>query len=116
MFRLPNRIAISKKLLFLLITLKILIIVGISIPLINHFQLKSQSLNTSQNQQNELQQKVAALGKELETFKSEDQYQRNQKLELEITNIKKSYSKSSDLYTSIIDLRDQKQKTDKLED
>lgn len=93
-----------------------IVIAAGSIPVINYYQNQSVTLSSSQYKQNQLQEKLTALGKELETLKSEDQYQRNQKLELEITNIKNTYSKSSDLYTSIIDLRDQKQKTDKLED
>ena len=116
MLRLPSKITFSKKRLLLGAFLTLMIVIVGSIPFINYYTSQSRSLSSSQNRQDELQQKLTELGKELETFKSEDQYQRNQKLELEITNIKKNYSKSSELYTSIIDLRDQKQKTDKLED
>ncbi|MDO8551731.1 MAG: phosphodiester glycosidase family protein [bacterium] len=52
---------------------------------------------------------------ELETLKNDDQVKKNKELEEEINNIHKTYLKSVDTYEKLLELKDSKIKTDKLD-
>ena len=58
----------------------------------------------------------SSLTKSVENFQNEDQYKRNEKLQVEVKNIKTSYAKSLSFYEDILDLRAQKVDVTQLEE
>ena len=75
----------------------------------------NQVVTLNQNQKN-LNNKLATTQKDLQALKNQDQYKRNEKLQTDIKSIETTYKKAVASYESLLDLKTLSKKTDKFDE
>ncbi len=85
------------------------------VSLISYSLYLNLRVNNFVGQNKELINKLTQTKKELDALKNEDQVVKNTKLQAEINNIYKNYKTLSKSYNDIVDLKDQKAKTEDID-
>ena len=87
----------------------------IFIYLAKEISLTKYQIASSKSNAKNLEKKLSASQKELEKLKNEDQYKRNEKLQEDIKNIERTYSKTISSYEKLLDIKTKSKNTTKFD-
>jgi exopolysaccharide biosynthesis protein len=107
---------ILKRKTLILITVAVVVLVSIlSIAFFLYYQKNSRQLSLANGQKDKLTKALAAVKKDLNVLKSQDQYKINKDLEDKIAKIEATYTKAVTAYERLLDLKIVTKKTDKFD-
>ena len=99
------------------IILILLVVIGLGFYFFNTKTTSLQNLITSiTSEKDKNLEELQKIAKELEDLKNQDQLKRNDELQKEIQNIEKTYDKAVSIYESLLDLKDNTNKTSELDE
>src|SRR3989344_2917643 len=98
------------------IILILLVVIGLGFYFFNTKTVSLHNLITSiTSEKDKNLEELQKIAKELEDLKNQDQLKRNDELQKEIQNIEKTYDKAVSIYESLLDLKDNTNKTQDLD-